>query len=327
MVWSKEHQAYVLAASVALAVLFFRYGLFHVLGERAVLLPFVLAVVLAAWWGGLGPGLFATGLCAVLRALLIEPPLWSWNSTTVLDGVNVLIFVLIGVTTSVLCEKLHATRRREIELRSRMLAVAAEEDRRIGFELHDNTQQQLTGLGLLAQSLAENLAERSVPDAGVAARLARGINDVTHGVHLLSRGLIPVDVDAAGLRSALGELAETIAEQYAVSCSFHCAGSVDVADNSVATHLYRIAQEAVTNAVKHGGPDRIELSLIGSAKSVTLNVVDNGTGINTDRIGNSGMGLGIMRYRAELIGGSLQICPASVRGTKVTCTVFRRRMA
>lgn len=324
---SRKRQAYALAIGIALVVLVVRYGLLEALGERALMLPFVLAVMVAAWWGGLGPGLLATVLCALMRVFLIDPSPWSWTPPNTLDGLNILIFVLIGVTISVLCETLHATRRREIEQQSRMLEVAAEEDRRIGIELHDNTQQQLAGLGLLAQGLAENLADKAAPEASLAARVARGIHDVAQSVHLLSRGLIPVDVDAEGLRSALEELAETVRQQYAVSCDFHCAGPVGVADNSVATHMYRIAQEAVNNAIKHGRPDQIDLSLSGSQNNVRLTVIDNGIGIDERRIGAPGMGLRIMRYRAELIGATVQITPCSSRGTKVTCNVPRNRMA
>jgi signal transduction histidine kinase len=207
-----------------------------------------------------------------------------------------------------------------LDTAGRIVSFNAEEDRRIGHELHDNTQQQLTGLGLLAQSLAETLAHRSIPEARLAARLAAGINESARHVHLLSRGLVPVEVDAQGLRSALTDLASTVGEQYTVQCRFDCHGPADVADNYVATHLYRIAQEAVNNAIKHGRAEWIEISLAGTEEIITLKVLDDGIGIGDKRSGGPGMGLRIMAYRASLIGASLQISSGHERGTLVSCS-------
>lgn len=208
------------------------------------------------------------------------------------------------------------------ELQKQVLEIAAEEDQRIGHELHDNIQQQLTGLGLLARSLADSLADKSLPETSLADRLAVGINQSARDVHLLSRGLVPVEVDAQGLQAALSELASTINEQHGVQCEFQFQGPVDVTDNFVATHLYRIAQEAVNNALKHGRGDRVEISLRGDDETISLNVLDNGVGIgNADSTGQ-GMGLRIMHYRAGLIGGTIQVKPADERGTLVGCRII-----
>ncbi|MBI2478885.1 MAG: PAS domain S-box protein, partial [Planctomycetia bacterium] len=209
------------------------------------------------------------------------------------------------------------------ELQKHVLEIVAEEDRRIGHELHDNIQQLLTGLGLLAQSQAEALAQASSPQAGLAARLARGIREAANDVHLLSRGLVPVEVDAEGLRSALTGLAAKVSEQYGVQCDFQCAGSVTMLDNFSATHLYRIAQEAINNAIKHGGAKRIEMSLAGDEESIVLTVLDNGIGIDVQRESGPGMGLRIMDYRAGLIGATVQVAPGKDGGTMVNCKVLR----
>jgi PAS domain S-box-containing protein len=209
------------------------------------------------------------------------------------------------------------------ELQKQILEIAAEEDRRIGHELHDNVQQQLTGLGLLAQSQAEALTQASSPRADLAARLAKGLREAANHVHLLSRGLVPVEVDAQGLRSALTDLASTVSEQYSVRCNFQCVGSVNRLDNFSATHLYRIAQEAINNAVKHGKAERIELSLTGDDESIALKVLDNGIGIGAQRENGPGMGLRIMDYRAGLIGATVQVVPRKDGGTLVSCTTLR----
>ncbi len=209
------------------------------------------------------------------------------------------------------------------ELQKEVLEIAADEDRRIGHELHDNTQQQLTGLGLLASSLAAKLGKEASPHTALATRLADGIKESTAHVHLLARGLVPVDIDAEGLRSALADLAERIVEQYGVQCEFRCSGNIDVTDNFVATHLYRIVQEAINNAIKHGQANRIEISLDEQNDVISLQVQDNGIGIDANKPAEiGGMGLRIIQYRASLIGAAVQIGPGAAGGTLVSCDVF-----
>ena len=209
------------------------------------------------------------------------------------------------------------------KLQKQILEIAAEGERRIGHELHDNTQQQLTGLGLLAQSLADALTQESNQRANMAARLAKGIRESANHVHMLSRGLVPVEVDAEGLRSALSELAARVAEQYGIRCDFQCAGAVEMSDNFQATHLYRIAQEAVNNAIKHGQASRIDISLTGVDEGISLKVLDDGIGISLQRPPGPGMGLQIMDYRASLIGATVQVAPGPDGGTLVNCTILR----
>jgi PAS domain S-box-containing protein len=207
------------------------------------------------------------------------------------------------------------------ELQKQILEIAAEEDRKIGHELHDNVQQQLTGLGLLAANLSDVLQKKSTPEAPLAAKVAEGIKQSANDVHLLSRGLVPVEVDAEGLRAALTDLAVRISDQYDVSCDFRSDGSIGVSDNFTATHLFRIAQEAVNNSIKHGRANSIEISLAGADKLLTLKVLDDGIGLGDKRVPGPGMGLRIMDYRAGLIGATLQIASRENGGTSVNCTV------
>lgn len=222
------------------------------------------------------------------------------------------------------------------ELQKQVLEIAAEEDRRIGHELHDSVQQQLTGLGLMAQSVAEMLlsgdewGEPCKPQVAkiskLADRVAKGISEATREVHQLSRGLVPVEIDAGGLRSALAELADSIREQYRVDCTFRCGGDVDFPDNFEATHLFRIVQEAVNNAIKHGHANRIDVSMTGKEEAILLEVIDNGRGIPDKQSAGIGLGLKIMGYRAGLIGATVQVVPAEEKGTLVRCTIPRRSM-
>ncbi len=218
-------------------------------------------------------------------------------------------------------------------LQREVLEIAAQEQRRIGQELHDSTQQQLTGLGLLAQSIARTLEtihskEYAAHLAGPLAELHGRARQVHHGlqhaareVNQLARGLIPVEIDAQGLMSALTELACGISEVHPATCSFHAAGTVEVGNNPTATHLYRIAQEAVNNAIKHSQADRIDISLSKRNGVICLRVLDNGQGIGQNHFNGPGMGLRIMAYRAELIGAALKIGPGPSGGTEVACTI------
>jgi two-component system CheB/CheR fusion protein len=208
-------------------------------------------------------------------------------------------------------------------LQKQILEAAADEDRRIGLELHDNIQQQCTGLGLLAEALAEALAEKSLPEAQTAARLAKGIRYATEHVHLLARGLVPVEVDADGLRSALAELAGRTRDLCRLPCDFRSEQPISVGDNFVATHLYRIAQEAVNNAVKHGRPKQIEITLSEWNGDLRLQIADDGVGLGSAPASRPGLGLRLMEYRASLIGGTLRIRPQDGAGTMVICTLSR----
>ncbi len=134
------------------------------------------------------------------------------------------------------------------------MEIADEERRRIGHDLHDQIGQELTGLGLLAETLAESLGAQGSTDRDLARRIAKGLKQAILGLRAASRGLIPVEINSGGLMSALAQLADRISAETSVKCLFSSADNVLVDDNVIATHLYRIAQEAVTNALKHGSP-------------------------------------------------------------------------
>jgi len=208
------------------------------------------------------------------------------------------------------------------QLQRQILEIAAEEQRRIGQDLHDHTGQELTGLALLAHSLVESLQDRSPADVGLAERITRGIETALDRVRGLAKGLVPVDVHAEGLMEALAELAATTSDISGVHCGLRCDEVVSVDDNEVANHLYRIAQEAITNALKHGRPQHIWVELAAGDNHISLSVRDDGAGLPVDRV-FEGLGQRIMKYRARLMGATLVIGPAEQGGTLVSCTLPR----
>ena len=209
-------------------------------------------------------------------------------------------------------------------LQEEILNIAMLEQRRIGQELHDGTQQELTGLGLLAHGLGEALSRPgSEEEAKLAARLADGIAQANLHVRSLAHGLVPVPVDAESLPAALGELAKSTRENYSLACRFDCPEPVRVGDATTATHLYRIAQEAVGNAVKHAKADAISIRLARTESDLVLEVADNGVGIAPGKPQLEGAGLRLMEYRCAVIGGRFTVRRKEGGGTLVACTIPR----
>ena len=174
---------------------------------------------------------------------------------------------------------------------------------------------------MMMQRLVGELADQEPPHASAASKIHTGLEQALSHVRAVSKGLVPVEVDAEGLMAALADLAARTNELHGVSCTFECHRPVAIADNQTATHLYRMSQEAVTNAVKHGHPHSIVIRLGMEGDLATLRVIDDGTGIVSSSESNTGTGLRIMRYRADLIGAQLEITGARPHGTIVTCSV------
>jgi len=139
-------------------------------------------------------------------------------------------------------------------------------------------------------------------------------------VRALSKGLLPVEVDSDGLMAGLTELTVRMSEVNEVACIFHCQEPIPVLDQEVATQLYRIAQEALTNAIKHGRADTVDVRLTRQDRMLRLEVTDDGVGIPMPQP-KGGLGLRIMASRADLIGATLEIEPTNTKGTRVVCSL------
>jgi signal transduction histidine kinase len=212
---------------------------------------------------------------------------------------------------------LDVTERKQLE--QEILEISGREQRRISQDLHDGLCQQLAGIEFRNSVLVQQLAQDQKAKAE-AVRIGTLIRDVTSQTRLLAKGLSPVSLEANGFMSALEELTSNVSKLFNISCGFKCPRPVLLADNTVATHLYRIAQEAITNAVKHGRAKSIVVSLNSSGDESTLTITDDGSGFPVGASATGGLGLRIMKYRAEMIGASLRIRPADSKGTTVACS-------
>lgn len=206
------------------------------------------------------------------------------------------------------------------ELSRQLLTILEDEQQRMARELHDEIGQSLSGINLLFRSHTRKLRQHGFEDASKTAMISDSIQNILDSFRRILSGLDPVDVDTQGLGVALQHLCDDIqARTDEFICLFDCEDGLSVADNKVATNLYRIAQEAVNNACKHAGAKTIAVKICHIDGDLVLQVSDDGIGFPSNRKG-SGMGLRIQRYRSELIGAQLGIS-SSETGTTVECRV------
>ena len=186
-------------------------------------------------------------------------------------------------------------------LQQEVVDAVWEQQRAFGQDLHDTLGQELTGIAMLADSLARKLNQRGAAEAGAVRELAQMLQQAKQNTRRLAKGLLPVEIDAEGLKAALEELAENTRERCGIEVLVKVHPALQVEDNRIATHLFRIAQEAVTNVVRHASAHHLTLSLSRSRSgSVELRIADDGRGMpRSARRRPRGVGLQIMRYRAR----------------------------
>jgi PAS domain S-box-containing protein len=233
----------------------------------------------------------------------------SWSST-VLPGDN-------GRPNYIIATGIDVTEKKHLE--KAILEVSAHEQRRIGQDLHDGLGQHLTGIAFMSKVQEQRLAERSLPEAADAAKIVHLVNEAINRTRELARGLLPVVSETQGLMSALQGWAGEVEDLFAVNCRFECFTPVLIHDDTVATHLYYIAREAVNNAIKHGHARHIVIRLAADEQQGLLTIQDDGAGIATVPLTDKGMGLHLMNYRARMVGGSLDVQRTNSGGTTVTC--------
>ena len=297
---------------------------------------YLIAVALAAWTVGRGFGVLVSvlSLCAWLLGDLAggvahpRPFVMMWNAAIVLGFYLVVVALLgrvrdmnhelerrVAQRTIALTEEMAERQRLERE----MLDVGERERRRIGRDLHDSLGQLLTGTALAGQVLHERLAARELDEAVDASRVVGLVEEAIELTRSLSRGLDPVEMAGGGLDEGLRELAMTTSAHPNVRCEYYCPCAIAIRDQAAAGHLYRISQEAISNAIRHGRASHIALRLEPVGEGLRLVVDDDGSGLPPPGRRGPGMGLRIMAHRAAMMNGTLEVRARAGGGSTVVC--------
>jgi signal transduction histidine kinase len=310
--------------------------------ENFVFIFYLFAVFLAVWFVGSYFGVLISALSVMtwISSDIAAGQHFSSNLIPVWNGIIMFVFNLVVVALLARIRTLHKEleewgRRRiaaltdEIQERTRfqkeLLETTLRVERRIGHDLHDGLGQHLTGTALAGQVLGQKLANRSLPEAAEADRLVELIQEAIELTRTLARNLCPIEIQAGRLADNFQELAARTSDRFKVSCQFECHPAMplpDVNDVNIATHLYRIAQEAITNAVRHGKARHINIRFDSTANEIVLTIIDDGIGLPENARNGDGLGLRTMAYRASMIGATFNIERlSSLGGTRVTCTL------
>jgi signal transduction histidine kinase len=217
--------------------------------------------------------------------------------------------------------RLHTAIAERRRLEDELLEITEKERRRIGLDLHDDLGQQLSGLALMTKGLELKLAKRRARETSDAAKVHALVQQAMNHARELAHDLATLDLKGDDLPVALDGLARHAAEMFKISCRFKAEDSLPPLEANIASQLYKIAQEAVTNAIKHAKAKTVGISLANGADEVILTVHNDGLPFPNLKVPSTGMGLRIMNYRASLIGASLEIKGAGPRGTRVICSV------
>jgi signal transduction histidine kinase len=205
------------------------------------------------------------------------------------------------------------------ESQKQLMMVSEREQRRLGAELHDGLGQQLTGIELRCESLKHDLPPGRKDLKKQVSEISAYLREAIAQARLLARGLSPLNLDSRGLAEALEELALRMTRSGRVQCRFESKGEVVFEDLMAAGHLFRIAQEAVNNAVKHAQAEVIRIRLEKTIDALELEISDNGKGFSRKAGSDKGIGLEIMKHRASVIGAEFKISSKPGHGVSVTC--------
>lgn len=204
-------------------------------------------------------------------------------------------------------------------LEKEVLEISTREQIRIGQDLHDGLGQHLTGISFLSKALERKLAALSREEAADAAEIGKLVLQALSQTRNLTRGIFPVELEATGLIPAFRELAATVSKLFNISCTFECDEALAINNRDLATHLFRLAQEAINNSVKHGKARQVILGLKELEDRAVLTITDDGVGLPQEATKMKGLGVRIMQYRAQKIGAALDIRSGEKKGTVVSC--------
>jgi signal transduction histidine kinase len=281
---------------------------------EAPLMLFMLPVTGAAWFGGAGPGILATALSVLVAVYRFMEPSYSFHLMHQSLWMAIGGFVIEGTAISLFLSHLHRVVRlaRQSEalnadLERRILEISEAERSRIGQDLHDGVGQHLTGTSMMAKRLSQRLAGESSRYAADALKISELLNEAIGSTRDLGKLLSPPLLSQEGLGVALADLCKNAEALFGIRCTFFDRTPTPFRDPATGTHLYRITQEAISNAVKHGQAREVVVELLHDGPTVWLKVSNDGRPFVEPPPGASGLGLRIMRYRAKMIGARLQI--------------------
>lgn len=203
------------------------------------------------------------------------------------------------------------------------LYLMAQEQKRIGHDLHDGLSQHLTGIAFLGKVLEKNLLSKGLAEANEARKIVVLVNDAIDHTRYLARGLHLVELETSSLKDAIAELAARTEKIYKIRCSLNFEDSLVVEDVDTKMHVYRIIQEAVSNSIKHGKVKKIKIEAKKKQSYNRFSISDDGVGISEAVVEKgAGTGLKIMQYRAKVIGANLDVLQNKSGGTRVNCDLF-----
>jgi signal transduction histidine kinase len=328
--FQRQRRRWIFAEAVILLVpiAFFDYSTGY---EVSLSILYCIPIFVVAWCCDRKLGLLMALLAAITwwwaDVQAGHPYLQSWlEAWEVFARCGFFIITALGISAAKQQRDTSASRIALLEYSQRLeheiISISERERERIGQDLHDGICQYLAALSCSAASLKGDLEARKLAaEARVADELAGFLRDAVAQIRNLARGLVPVQMDEAGLASALEELTVSATRLLGVRCIYECVGAPLIRDNAAATHLYRIAQEAINNATKHGKATNVLVSLIEDGKATTLRIADDGVGISNTASESNGMGMGLMHYRARLVGGELCIEEPPSGGTVISCGI------
>ncbi|HUR44417.1 MAG TPA: PAS domain S-box protein [Candidatus Saccharimonadales bacterium] len=209
------------------------------------------------------------------------------------------------------------------EMANELLTVREQEQQRLGQDLHDGLCQYLTGIKYKARRLEKDLAAKGNGGIEQMKEITELLGKAIHTAYNMAKGLQGVELEADGLMHGLRILAEETSAMYGIRCTFRSGKLIPMHNATIAAHIYRIAQESISNAVRHGRAEHIAVGLRTKRGGVELSVQDDGSGIPDEKARREGMGLRIMRYRARMMGAKLQVGRGVKAGTQILCSIPR----
>jgi PAS domain S-box-containing protein len=206
-------------------------------------------------------------------------------------------------------------------LEQELLDITEKERHRLGLDLHDDLGQRLTGIALMIKALEVKLTKQKLPEAADAKKLHGLIDQAINHAHGLAHDLASLDSQDEDISVALKNLAKRAKEMFSIGCRFRSTGQGASLPSNVVRQFYKIAQEAVTNGIKHGKASQVQIVLANSGEHLVMKVKNNGHPFPDLKEQSPGMGLRIMRYRANVVGASIDVRADGDEGAIVTCSL------